>query len=517
MTHRTLNTIYTKLLNDRKIRIEATSWDILLFFAFYFPHYIMHPMADFQKEILSLLQDADQQFIALVAFRGSAKTTFCSLLLPIWAALGCHQKKFIVLVCQNQQRAQQQLINIKMELESNERLIADYGPFIGTVEQWSINTLVLANGTRITAVSVGESIRGIRHGQYRPDLIISDDVEDVQSASVQEARDRLWQFINGELIPAGDLDTRYVFIGNLVHEDSAMMRIKKAIEGHKLEGTYRQYPLIHNGAIAWKGKFPNFTAIEKLKKGLGSLTDYLREYLLQIIPEGNQLIFPEDINRYEEKIFETRADFIKNIFSLDPAISERQTADNSAITHYRIYGKKKPYDAYVMPHPINRKMTGLELVAEIKRLVASLPRGEPYVVLIENVAYQRMLVETLQADGIHAIAVGIDGLSKRSRVYNSRYFIKTHLYFPKTGTEEVERQLFGFGVERYDDLVDSITLLCKYLIDVALEASNDIVMVCSERFPKNIFDSSSDGDWADREDKEIFASIGHRKRFNHQQ
>ncbi len=512
MTHRTFNTIYTKLLNDRNIRIEATSRDILLFFTFYFPHYITHPMADFQKEILSLLQDADRQFIALVAFRGSAKTTFCSLLLPIWASLGCHQKKFIVLVCQNQQRAQQQLVNIKMELESNERLIADYGPFIGTAEQWSMNTLVLTNGTRITAVSVGESIRGIRHGQYRPDLIISDDVEDVQSASIQEARDKLWQFINGELIPAGDLNTRYVFIGNLVHEDSAMMRIKKAIEGHMLDGIYKQYPIVHNGVIAWKGKFPNITAIEKLKKGLGSQTDYLREYLLQIIPEGNQLIFPEDINRYEERIFETRRDFITNIFSLDPAISERQTADNSAITHHRIYGKKKPYDAYMMPHPINRKMNSLDVVAEIKRLVESLPKGEPYVVLIENIAYQRMLIETLQADGVHAIAVGIDGLSKRSRVYNSRYFIKSHLYFPKTGAEEVERQLFGFGVERYDDLVDSITLLCKYLIDVALEASTEVISIPFVRFPEDVQDPSSHEDWADRDDKEIFENLRKRRK-----
>jgi len=512
MIRRTINPIYTKLLNDRKIRIEATSRDIILFFTFYFPHYITHPMADFQKEILSFLQDADQQFIALVAFRGSAKTTFCSLLLPIWASLGCHQKKFIVLVCQNQQRAQQQLANIKMELESNERLIADYGPFIGTVEQWSMNTLVLTNRTRITAVSVGESIRGIRHGQYRPDLIISDDVEDVQSASIQEARDKLWQFINGELIPAGDLNTRYVFIGNLVHEDSAMMRIKKAIEGHRLDGIYRQYPLIHNDVIAWKGKFPNFTAIEKLKKGLGSLTDYLREYMLQIIPEGNQLIFPEDINRYEEKIFEIRTDFIANVFSTDLAITERQTSDNTSIIHSRIYGKKKPYDAYVMPHPINRKMTSLEIVAEIKRIVSSLLKDESYIVLIENIQFQQMMVETLQADGIHAIAVGIDGKSKRSRVYNSRYFLKTHLYFPKTGTEEIERQLFGFGVERYDDLVDSVTLLCKYLIGVALEASTDVVSVPFVRFLENVQDQSSYTDWADREDKEIFENLRKRKK-----
>ena len=77
----------------------------------------------------------------------------------------------------------------------------------------------------------------MRHGQYRPDVIIVDDVEDVQSAKQKDARDRLWQFINGELIPTGITDVKVIFIGNLVHEDSLMMRLKKAIQGHILGET----------------------------------------------------------------------------------------------------------------------------------------------------------------------------------------------------------------------------------------------------------------------------------------
>jgi len=506
-----------RLLDDKQVRISATMQDILLFFNFYFPHYITHKTADFQMEILKILQDQNNKFVVLTAFRGSAKSTFCSLLLPIWSALGCHKKKHIVLVCQNQQRAQQLLGNIKLELETNDRLIADYGPFVGTIESWNMNTLILANGTRITAVSIGESIRGIRQGQYRPDLVISDDVEDVQSARINESRDKLWQFVNGELIPAGDITTRFIFIGNLVHMDSLMMRLRKAILiDKKVDGIYREYRLIDQcnpNYIAWPGKYPTLKDIQVLKNTIISEVDFLREYCLTIIPEGNQIIFPQDFQRYDEKILERRSDFYINILSTDPALSERQTSDNTSITHTRTHEKNGVFDGYVMPNPINKKMTGPDIITEIKRLIHSFPPNEPYVVLVEDVAFQRVLVQTMQTEGINAIAVGIEGLDKRSRLSAIRQFMRTHIYFPKYGTEIIEGQLLGFGVERYDDLVDSVTLLCKYLINLKLNKPAEPIMVPYESpFGKNFQFSSND--WADQEDEEIFANLNKRRHQN---
>ena len=217
--------IEERLLHDPLVRKETTRQDIYWFFRIYFPHYITYKMAPFQIEILKLLQDDSIKRIAITAFRNSGKSTFCSLLAPIWYILGVHQKKYIVIACQNQDRAKQVLTNIKKELETMGLLSSDFGPFFDSNSEWAANTIVLPKyDARITVLSIGEGMRGVRHGQYRPDIIIVDDVEDVQSAKQKESRDKLWQFINGELIPAGITNVKVIFIGNLVHEDSLMMR-----------------------------------------------------------------------------------------------------------------------------------------------------------------------------------------------------------------------------------------------------------------------------------------------------
>lgn len=71
-------------------------------------------------------------------------------------------------------------MNIKRELESNDLLKNDMGPFVEQWEEWGSTSLyILKYNARSTAISTEQSVRGIRHGRYHPDLIIADDVEDM--------------------------------------------------------------------------------------------------------------------------------------------------------------------------------------------------------------------------------------------------------------------------------------------------------------------------------------------------
>lgn len=82
------------MLKDRIIRISITKNSFLLFFHFYYAHYIKYETADFQKEIIHYLESSDTQNLYLVSFRGSAKSTLVTTAYPIWAILGIQQKKF---------------------------------------------------------------------------------------------------------------------------------------------------------------------------------------------------------------------------------------------------------------------------------------------------------------------------------------------------------------------------------------------------------------------------------------
>ena len=53
----------------------------------YLPHYLNIPPADFHHELLDTLGNPNEKMIEVLGFRGSAKSTYGSLALPLWAAL----------------------------------------------------------------------------------------------------------------------------------------------------------------------------------------------------------------------------------------------------------------------------------------------------------------------------------------------------------------------------------------------------------------------------------------------
>lgn len=468
------------LMGDRRIRIEATRRDLSLFFSFYFTKYIKYKIAPFQIEILKLLQDEQNKQIVITAFRNSAKSTFCSLVLPIWSVVGIHNKKNILLVSQTDPKAEQLLIDIRRMLVSQRLLLDDHGTFYSSNDEWNKRTLVIPKyGARITAVSIGESIRGMRHEESRPDLIIYDDIEDVQSAKTQEGRDKLWEIVTREFMPLGTKETRHIFIGNLVHPDSTMVRLRDLIQKGRMSGIYREYPLIRGDEILWPGQFPNMQAVEVFKKSFPSEIDFLREYMLQIIPEGSQLVFPKDIQRYEENDLRPREDFQMYLILIDPAVSGERTSkhDKTSIIVLRVYGSGETMKMYISPNPINDWLEWPQIIEQVQNIIASLGSSATYQILVEGGSSQRGLTQMLLYKGLNAQEVTPQGNDKRTRLSMIVPWFTNKIMFPNGGTEELEHQLYYFGAERYDDMVDALTLIPLAMPEIEKHFSADVYVL----------------------------------------
>jgi len=421
--------------------------------------------APFQKEMIHIAQDQSIKLAAITAFRGSAKSTVFSLALPLWAVVGKPQNKYVVIVCQTQARAQQVLGNLRMELETNDRLIEDIGPFIEGSNTWNNCALELPRfEAKISVFSVNEMIRGIKYGSFRPQLFIYDDLEDVQSAKTLEARDALWQRINGEIIPAGDSDTRNVFIGNLVHEDSVMMRLKTAILTNQRHGIYREFPLVtEDEIILWPAKYPSLEAIEELKNMIGSELDYLREYLLKIVPSTDQVILREWIQTYTPRDLPPDSEFRYTLVSIDPAISLAKSACHTGIVIFRVYGKKEKLKVFVDPYIVNEKLN-LEGAIRVCKEIQARFRQKTIKFIVEKVGMQIGYAEALEREGIPVTLVSIDGQDKHARLVNCSVLIKKHTWFalPITGNmKHLVNQTVDFDASKYLDLVDALTLGLK--------------------------------------------------------
>ena len=289
-----------EMVKNQAVRRKLAFDSHFLFFHIYFSHYIDYDTADFQKDMFALTEDESIKNIVMVAFRGSGKSTIMNTSLPIWSILGKPQCKYVVIVGLTQEQAKRHLKNIKQELESNALLKADLGPFNEIENEWSAYSLEIPGlGARITAVSIDQSIRGTRHGAHRPDLIICDDVEDLNSVKTLESRDKVDDAITSEIIPAGTPDTRFVVIGNMLHEDSFIMRLRKRIVRNDFDGEFRSYPVLNEeGVCLWPGKFPDKDSIERERKRIGKESSWQREYMLHIVTNQDRVIHPEWIKTY---------------------------------------------------------------------------------------------------------------------------------------------------------------------------------------------------------------------------
>lgn len=132
-----------KLIAEGKSRIELARQSHIWFFYIYFSHYTTYSTAEFQRRFFALSEDESLNPLAIMAFRGSAKSTIFTMSFPIWAILGKLMKKYIILVGLTMRQAKQHLINIKRELEGNELFKADLGPFQEQEDEWGSYSLVL--------------------------------------------------------------------------------------------------------------------------------------------------------------------------------------------------------------------------------------------------------------------------------------------------------------------------------------------------------------------------------------
>lgn len=506
--------IIDQIFSSKDFRTELANNDMLWFFTIYFARYIQYPTAEFQNEIVSLVSNESDKIVAITVFRNSAKSTLCSLVLPIWSIVGKWKKKYVVIACQTQTRSKETLANIRSELDTMDILVEDYQPKEGKTDKWSEDTIIIPKyGAKISVISINESIRGLRHLQYRPDLVICDDLEDVPSCQNYESRKKLWQFVNGELIPAGDRNTKYVFIGNKVHNDSLMMKLKMAIESGKMKGVYKEYALINDeGKIAWLGKFPNMETIGELKANYASEIDYLREQMLLILPDGDAIIKPEDIHYYKEL---PRNPFNYYVVGIDPAFSEGDTSDNTAIVVLAVYKNSERLKIYVL-NLINKKLSTDLLIEEIKNVLISFDDNTFGRVYVENVSAQKTLVDMLQYANIPAKGIGIGGKDKKARLSSISPWIKNgQILFPILGSEILINQILYFGTERYDDAMDALTLAVNKIVKDEIQSSNAPFMVklkesfrdsvinkCTKTDSINFYSESID--WADRDDISIF-------------
>jgi len=365
---------------NKQVRIELARKSFLWFCAIYLNNHFTHPFAKFHEEIMSMIEDEDLKLSVVTAFRGSGKTTLVGLAYPIWSIIGKQNKKLVLILCQTQFQARQALRNIKFELESNDLLKNDIGPFEEESDEWSNTSLILTKfGAKITIASVDQSVRGLKHSNSRPGLVICDDVEDLNSVRTFEAREKTYEWLTSTIMPIGDEKTKYFVIGNLLHEDCLIKRLEKHIDKGENFGKYRSYPIIDDEKkILWVERYPDLESIEKIKRMIPSDLSWNQEFLLKTISRNSQIIEMSWLNYYDELPSKIRKIFV----SVDPAFSEKKSAAKTAITIGFISGYGQDSKLFIHKVVFNKRCKEPDLIKEIEEIHSSLSVIAPVEILV---------------------------------------------------------------------------------------------------------------------------------------
>jgi predicted phage terminase large subunit-like protein len=211
--------------------------------AFLPAHFVHEPslMHAWLGDELDALQNIRGSKINLIGPRGSAKSTIASLCYVLRAAVE-RQERYIWIVSDTKEQAQAHLENVKTELVDNGRL-AEYYPYaVGQGRHWRANSIELQNGVVIQSFGTGQRIRGRRHREVRPSLIVCDDLQNDSHMSSASQREASRQWFHGTLLNAGGRRT------NLVNLATALHREALALELHRTPGwVSRNFPAI----VSW--------------------------------------------------------------------------------------------------------------------------------------------------------------------------------------------------------------------------------------------------------------------------
>ena len=299
------------LTGEDGLRRKLGAIDMEFFGRAYFPHYFSRPSPEFHRELDAIWQQgvlkgrypltpADTKAIsrlpgvrrAVAAPRGHAKSTNLTFKGTMHSTLYGY-KHYPIIISDSSEQAEGFLDNIRVEFEENTAILEDFGSLAGSV--WRSNVLVTKTNIKIEAIGSGKKIRGRKHRNWRPDLIILDDVENDENVRTPEQRKKLKDWFDKAVSKSGDDYTDIVYIGTLLHYDSLLaktltnpayrsIKYKAVIQFSQADDLWQQ----------WESIFTDLSNDDRESEALAFFQAHKAAML-----EGTQVLWEEKLSYYD--------------------------------------------------------------------------------------------------------------------------------------------------------------------------------------------------------------------------
>lgn len=444
----------TKLEQLQLIQYKLKT-DRQFFFEYILSHYIQtDTIGEVHKEWFRLLSTEEK--LGIVAPRSHAKSSIINIADNLFDI--CNHGKsvnqpYIVIFSDTPEQAVDHLASIVSELEGNERILMHYGKLYEprkimdkTKDKWTQNTIITNNGVKVEAKGWRSKTRGMRWGQHRPSKIVIDDIENDDDVFSDKMREKLKNTFESKILNLGGLDTKYRFVGTILHFDSLLLN---EITTPRLGWTWKRYDALSpEGKALW----PEWWSAERLdnrEKEIGSI-NFQKEFMNNPLDPASQVLHPV---AFYESIDLTMLDCYGYI---DLAISEKETADYTAVV---TIGRERNTGKLYVIEPIQIRGS----VQEQLDLVQRLHQKYKYKGFgVETVAYQKafaqLLIDNSRKTGVYIPVIEEEqDKDKVRRAVDISVHVENGTVLFNAGYQEFMAQIVQFPKSAHDDMVDAFT------------------------------------------------------------
>lgn len=309
---------------EKQARIKRLEADDELWNEYYFEDYCTAKPAPFQRKSTKLVMNNPELFLTRCWSRELAKTTRTRM--DVLRLILRKKKRNVILVSNSEDNARRLLEPYRAQLDSNQRIINDYGRQRGV--KWREGDFRTRNGVAFRALGADQSPRGSNNDSIRPDVILIDDIDTDQDCLNPEIIEKRVNWIFDALIPtrAVDIPLLIVACGNIIAEYCCMTEMNKKADVVEIVN------IRTNGKSSWAEK----NSEEQIDRALSIMpySSVQREYFNNPMTEGR--IF-KDLNIARIPALKTMDQII--VYG-DPGTSNRESS-KSSFKAVALLGRKK--------------------------------------------------------------------------------------------------------------------------------------------------------------------------------
>ena len=383
---------------EKEQRIRRLQKDYAAFCEYYFPHFLQ--LRDkVTGEVVRIVHNAPFHNAAALKVkntpnlkavfkwpRGHAKSTHMDIFTPLWLMFQPKRLiNFMVVVGKSEDSANRLLGDIQAELGYNKRIIADYGKQM-SMGDWTEGEFTTKDGVHFLACGRGQSPRGLRKREARPDYIVIDDLDDDELCRNPRRVREMTDWVKEALFGALDVGRgRFIMVGNLISKTSVLADICKTKGVHVSEVK----AVDGEGNPTWREKWTKEEA-----RAYAEFVGYRaweKEMMHNPIIEGT--VFKQEWIKYAKH--PAWRDFDELVLYIDPSWKSKKTNDTKAA---KLWGKYKSQLWHL--RAFVRKASVAELVRWCYDLYEwSLEKNIPIRFMMETSFMQDIILDDFTIEG----------------------------------------------------------------------------------------------------------------------